>query len=416
MKILLITYDFYPNIGGVAYTLKNICSHLRNRGYSLYIFNHFYKGDNIFNSIVKVHTSFKRMISFLFKKKFYNFTAFAFWTLLRDRKTKIRNRINRLLYLLIKPRLLIWMIENLIIIYPRLKKLKFDFVFGGNTRWCLPLVYLISRFFNKKVISIAYGTDFLIGNSLGLKTYYFKDLDKIIVICDQMKQLIKRTHQLNEKQIEVINAGINVKDVEVKESKEDLRKEFNISQDQFVILGVGRHDRRKNFELVIQAVYEIKKTHPSIKILCYFIGEGEQTHKLKNLTKALNLDNIIKFLGFCDFKTRNKFYKLSDVFVMPSSATKEDVEGFGIVFLEANYHKIPVIGTSTGGIIDAIVNNETGLLVKPNNLSDLVEKILTLYNNEDLRKNLGEKGYKRVLSEFTWDKIIQEYEVLFNHI
>lgn len=413
MNILLVTYDFYPNTGGVAYSLLNIYKNLQEKGHNIYVFNRFYKNKNIFKIILKVKPNLKALFSSFIKREFYLFTLKSFWTLIRDKQTLFSDRIKMILYLLLNPRKLKWTIDNLIHIYPYLKQIKFDIIFGGNTRWCLPLNFIISRFFKKRIISMAYGSDFLLGWPLSFKSSYYKNLDKIIVICNQMKQLIKNVHHLKEEQLEIIHVGINAEDLDVKESKIELRREFNVPLEQFVILGVGRHNSRKKFDLVIRAIYDIKKLRPTLNIKCFLIGEGQNTKKLKQLTKKLKLKNEVEILGFCDSETRNKFYKLSDVFIMPSISAKNNIEGFGIVFLEANYHKIPVIGSASGGIIDAIVNDKTGLLVKPNNLKDLTEKIIFLYENENLREKMGKTGHNRVINEFTWDKIIEDYDLLF---
>ena len=83
--------------------------------------------------------------------------------------------------------------------------------------------------------------------------------------------------------------------------------------------------------------------------------------------------------------------------------------------MEANYYKVPVIGTATGGIVAAIVDGETGLFIKPNDLNDLVEKILYLYENEDVRKKMGEKGHDRVINEYSWQKIVDDYIRVFKN-
>ena len=259
------------------------------------------------------------------------------------------------------------------------------------------------------------GNDFLIRNPLSLKTFYFRNTYKIIVINYQMKQIIKKMHQLSEHQLEIIFVGLDLKEFDVKESKKELRKEFNIPDNQLVLLSVGRHVPRKKFDLAIKAVSEIKKLKPSLNIKYVLIGDGQETLYLKNLTKQLNLENQIEFLGSCDLEKRNKFYKLSDMFLMPVETKKHDIEGFGIVFLEANYYKVPVIGTATGGIIEAIIDGETGLLIKPNDLNDLVEKILYLYENENVRKEMGEKGHNRVINEYSWQKIVEDYIRVFKN-
>ncbi|KKK88574.1 hypothetical protein LCGC14_2741770 [marine sediment metagenome] len=204
--------------------------------------------------------------------------------------------------------------------------------------------------------------------------------------------------------------------VVVAQTKEELRKEFNIPQEFFVILSVGRHNLRKKFDLVIKAISKIKKIKPSLQLKYFLIGEGKETPNLQILATKLEVEEEVEFLGLCNNEHRNKFYKLSDLFIMPSITRGFDIEGFGIVFLEANYYKLPVIGTSTGGITEAIINGETGLLVEPNNLNSLVDKITQLIENKELRRCMGEKGYKRVITDFSWDNLIYQYIKVFSDV
>jgi len=238
-------------------------------------------------------------------------------------------------------------------------------------------------------------------------------VDKTIVITNQAKNLIKKIHHLNDHQVQVIYVGVNLDELVIKDTKEDLRRRYNISLESKLLLSVGRHVKRKNFSLVIRALEEIKKFSPNLKIRYYLVGEGPETKNLKNLVDKLNLEHYVQFLGSCDLETRNKFYKMSDIFLMPSITTKKDIEGFGIVFLEANYFKVPAIGTKAGGIVEAIIDNETGLLINSNDLNELIEKILFLLDNEKIRKDFGENGYKRVVEEFQWKNIVNDYIALF---
>ena len=227
------------------------------------------------------------------------------------------------------------------------------------------------------------------------------------------KNILRNLFNFVENNIDLAPTGLFFKEYEIKESKEELRKDFGISKNSFIIISVGRHISRKKFDLVIKAIKEIDRKYPSFLIEYYLLGEGEFTPNLKTLTRELDLENKVKFLGFCDTHTRNKFYKLSDLFVMPSSRENDSIEGFGVVFLEANYYKLPVIGSFSGGMIESIINGETGLLVKPNDLDDLIEKILFFYKNEERRKEMGETGYKRIIEEYSWDKIIEKYINIF---
>lgn len=416
MKIALITDDYYPKLGGIANVLYNLHKYFLNKEPELYIFNPYLNGKYEYKLKNLIKFSILDIKTFIKHKKFYFFFLFSIWKIIRDNKIRTSHKINLILYFFIRPKEFIRILKNLSDLYPIFKRADFDLIVSGNSGWILPLVFILSRIFNKKLISIAFGNDFLIQNSLSLKTFYFRNLEKIIVITHKMKNLIKRMHHLNDDQIEVIRVGVNLNDLKVKESKEELRKEFNIPEEKIVLLSVGRHTYRKKFNLVIKAVKELKTIRPSINLKYFLIGEGKETFYLKELTKKLDLQNEVEFLGICSLEKRNKFYKLSDLFLMPSVTEKNSIEAFGIVFIEANYFKIPVIGSKTGGMIEAIIDGETGILIEPNNLNDLVEKILLLHDDNKKRRQLGENGYKRVLTEFTWDKIVDEYIATFQKV
>ena len=133
--------------------------------------------------------------------------------------------------------------------------------------------------------------------------------------------MIQKIHHLNEDQLKVIYVGVDLQNLELSKSREELRRELKVPEDIFVILSVGRHVPRKNFQLVIKAVNQIKKKNPDVKIHYYLIGAGEETENLKRITKELKLENEIRFLGICDIQP---FYNLSlrpTVFSFPFCTT-----------------------------------------------------------------------------------------------
>lgn len=416
MNIVLVTDDFYPNLGGIAHTLMNLYNGFRDKEHILYIFNPYSKGPRLFNIVNTKDYILKDLAFFLRHRKFYYFIIYSFWKIVIDKRTPVSHRLKTILYLIGKPKILMKVIYNVNCLFPYLKKLKFDIVVGSHSGWILPLVFILSRIFNKKLVSMAHGNDFLIRNPLTLKTFYFRNVDKIILSNNFMKDLIKKIHHLEENKLVVINRELNLTEFEISKSKNELRKEFNIPENLFVLLSVGRHVPRKDFDLVIRAVSTIKRAYPSLKLKYFLIGEGPETENLKKLTKFLNVEEEVEFLGPCDAIKRNKFYKLSDIFLMPVKPINYDIEGFGIVFLEANYYKIPVISTLTGGVVEAIINGETGFLTKINDLKGLVEKIIFLYQHEEKRIEMGIKGHNRVLREFTKDKIINDYIRVFENL
>ena len=417
MKIALISFEFYPSIGGVSSHLTSFCKAFHGTDHQLYVFNQGYKGKNIFDILERKNYSLKDIVLYFKNKQFLYYLILSIRKIFTDKRVSLSQRLKIILFFMLKPKFLVRTINNVQKVYPYFKKYDFDLVIGGSCGAnVINLIYILSRLFNKKVIAWAHGNEFLIGSYFSFKTYFLKNLDKIILSNHPIKYLIKQLHKLEDNQLVLIPYGLTIKDYELDATKEKIREECNIPQDTFIILSVGRHIPRKNFDIVIQVVKEIIEVNPEFKIKYYLIGQGPETPKLKKLSKNLGIENQVIFLGACEESTRNKFYKTSDVFIMPSVKKKKSVEGFGLVFLEANLFKVPVIGTLSGGIKEAIINEKTGFLIEPNDKDSLVEKISFLYNNKEKRIEMGEYGQKRVISNFNWDEIIQLYFKLFKEL
>jgi phosphatidylinositol alpha-1,6-mannosyltransferase len=106
-----------------------------------------------------------------------------------------------------------------------------------------------------------------------------------------------------------------------------------------------------------------------------------------------------------------QFYRSSSVFLMPSRLLPDqaDVEGFGIVFLEAGAAGLPVIAGRSGGISDAVIDGVTGYLTDPEDIASLTAKVSALLANRTLRQRMGYAARCRVLREFTWDRVSERY-------
>lgn len=410
MKVALIAYDFYPETGGIANVLTTLYKKIHAKSQNLYVFNPYYQDTNIFNFLDIKEYNLKDLIIILKEKKLLKYLLLSLYKIFQDNKINFFNRLTIATYLFLKPNILIETLRSIKQIYPVLKKLDIDIILGGSSSSrSLTLTYLLSILFDKIVASIAYGDDFLIRKPFSVKPIFINRVKKVLIISNYSNRLMRKIYSLKKDKVVTVNIGLDLNEYNVSLSKEELRRSFNISNDQFVLLSVGRHVSRKKFDLVIKAVKRIKDLNPIIDIKYFLIGDGPLTSNLKKLSEDLNLNNQVEFLGRVDKVKRNQFYKLSDVFLMPSITEENSLEGFGIVFLEANYHYVPVIGTFSGGIVEAIVNGKTGLLVKPNNIDDLIEKIMFLYENKEARQKMGEEGYKRVIKEYNWDKIVEDY-------
>jgi phosphatidylinositol alpha-1,6-mannosyltransferase len=160
-----------------------------------------------------------------------------------------------------------------------------------------------------------------------------------------------------------------------------------------VILTTGRIVARKNHRLVIEALPELLRREPDVVYLV--AGNGPQKAELEALARRLDVASRVHFLGFVSQAELRALYELADVFVMPSLAVEAQVEGFGIVFLEANLFGTPVIGGNTGGMADAIEDGVNGFLVDPQDPQALVAKLAAVLSDGELHRRMVEQGRAR---------------------
>ncbi|MGF1671365.1 MAG: glycosyltransferase family 4 protein [Balneolaceae bacterium] len=181
-----------------------------------------------------------------------------------------------------------------------------------------------------------------------------------------------------------------------------LKNDLNLS-DKKIIITVTRVIYRKGVDLVIRAVHKLKDKIPEI---CYVvIGDGPELENCKNLAKELNVEENVRFLGRIPYDDINPYYNMSDLFVMVPRSSETEVEGFGIVYLEANACRKPVIGSRSAGIPSAVLHGETGLLVEEENIEDLTSAIDKILTDENFASQLGNNGYERVKKQANWDAL-----------
>jgi phosphatidylinositol alpha-1,6-mannosyltransferase len=174
-------------------------------------------------------------------------------------------------------------------------------------------------------------------------------------------------------------------------------------QGRSIILSVGRVAPRKGFDTVIQALPQICAKVPDAVYV--IVGDGPDSARLSALVTSLGLEDRVHRIGKVPWEDVPLWHNVADVFVTPSRSSPPSVEGFGIVFLEANACGKPVIGARTGGIPDAVIEGETGLLVEPDAPEALAEAILQLLVDRDLAARMGRQGRARVMREGTWDHV-----------
>lgn len=153
---------------------------------------------------------------------------------------------------------------------------------------------------------------------------------------------------------------------------------------------LSKSEREKGILHVIESLKSISHDH---RIKYHIIGDGDDVEHLKKTVSMNSLDDVIVFTGSLSDEAMWDEFKRADIFILPSSK-----EGFGIVFLEAMYFGLPVIGAAEKGALDVIENGVNGLLVEFGNVQEISQAIITLARDPSLRHRLGKEGQARVSS------------------
>ena len=183
-------------------------------------------------------------------------------------------------------------------------------------------------------------------------------------------------------------------------------RETNLLGQGPVLLTVSRIVERKGIDLVLKALPALLESFPTLRYAV--VGGGPELENLKRLAEELGVSESTYFLGKIPEEDLLTSYHACDIFVMPARLVFPSVEGFGLVFREANACGKPVIGTRSGGIPDAIIDGETGLLIDPDDLDALIESTSKLLHDPESARAMGQTGKRLVETEGTWGHVADQ--------
>ena len=262
----------------------------------------------------------------------------------------------------------------------------------------------MKAFFGVKYFPYVHGLDVMgMVNSrlFPLLMMILKRSDKVIANSQYTKSKLIELG-IHEHQIVIIPPGLNVSKLSgAAESVEDVRDKYDLHGKK-VMITVSRLVERKGHDVTLRAIRQVIRHIPNLKYL--ICGDGPYRSELERLVNQYGLDSIVVFTGGITDQELHQLYECSDIFIMPSRDIKEkgDVEGFGIVFLEANYYRLPVIAGNSGGVPDAVKDQITGYLVNPLNEKEIADRIQELLLDEGLAKTMGDNGYEWVVNHCLW--------------
>ena len=232
--------------------------------------------------------------------------------------------------------------------------------------------------------------------------------DKTVVLSKNMSESLRSYYKLRSAKFYIIPAGVDLHRF-CKSKDLQLLEELNISQNDIILLYVGRLSPDKNVERLIKEFQFLIRS--GLKLL--IVGFGSDRARLEKMKDDMGLDNEIVFLG--PRTDVERFYSIADIFISPSKH-----EPFGQVILEAMASGLPCIAFKRVlpeyevAAEEIIVDGVTGFCVDPYNKHEFHDRLQYLIGNSDVRKSMGEAGRKVCERKYTWNNHVQQLLELMN--
>ncbi|WP_128893749.1 glycosyltransferase family 4 protein [Longirhabdus pacifica] len=370
-KMLLVTGVFLPGIGG----MQNYYSHLcKNSGQNVTVLAPHYEGDEQFDA-----------------KQPYRIIRGDFF---RDEKVNVTSWIK------------LFRKTNRVIKQEKIEVTMYGYILIGLIGW------IFNVLFGRKYMVSTHGKDVLEFKHIPVLSMIAKMILKRahrVVANSQYTKRIVMSYGVSPHKIDIVNPGV-ASIPGKKEKNQDLIEKYKL-ENKFVLLSVSRLVRRKGHDKVIEALPGIVRAVPNAVYV--IVGDGPERERLEQLAITHNVGEHIVFVGkLGDEKEVEHFYHLCDVFIMVSRQlkVKGDVEGFGIVYLEAASCVKPVIAGDSGGVSEAVLHQKTGLLVDPLHRDGIVDAVTTMHADPALRDRIAQQAYERVTRQFTYSILAKQFD------
>jgi glycosyltransferase involved in cell wall biosynthesis len=232
----------------------------------------------------------------------------------------------------------------------------------------------------------------------------YRPFRRIVAISDAVAAMLAE-HGVDPARITVIRDAVDTQALAVAPDRDRLHREFDLPADALVMAAAGQLIPRKGHRYLLQALADLRPDYPELRLILF--GEGHLHNQLRAQAAALGLEAEVRFAGFRD--DLDSLLSSVDILVHPALA-----EGLGVVTLKAAAAGVPVVGFRAGGLVEAIAEGETGLLVELGNVAALRDAIARLAGDRALRQQFGAAGRKRMQTEFSiatmTDKHVSLYE------
>lgn len=189
---------------------------------------------------------------------------------------------------------------------------------------------------------------------------------------------------------------------------EDMRAKYAL-EGKKVILTITRMIPSKGLRHLVNMMPAILSRLPHL--VWFIVGTGPEKDELLALIRKFHLQNIVRFIGEVPHEELKSYYHLADVFVLLTHPYQGMEEGLGLVFLEASAAGLPIVAGRSGGVQEAVLHNETGLVIDVDeDPEQIIDAIVELLEHPERARALGEAGRRRMQTEFQWNTQLSKIE------
>ncbi len=295
-----------------------------------------------------------------------------------------------------------------------IKKEKIELIWVGQILPIGTIALILKKFLKLDYLVSCHGTDILTAQKKQRKK-------KLLIKILKEAKIITANSQYTQQ--EIVKLGISPEKIiiiypcandlpPIDPIKKDKLLTNNNLKNKKILLSVGRLVPRKGFITIIKIFPELLNIFPNLIYL--IIGQGPLKTTLEKLIINKNSSNKIKILDNINNEDLPYFYDLADVFILTPINMAGEVEGLGMVFLEASLLAKPIIASATGGIPEAVLANKTGVLVNPEKPQEITQAIIKLLTNKNFANFLGITAKKYVLTNFHWSKEVSKLLNILN--
>lgn len=387
MKVLVVA-TAYPRYKGDVITpwLPELIKRLRAKGIDVSVYTSSYKGLE--------HHVLENVPVYRFRYFLKAFERLTHEEMAADRFSRgLVPKILSAFYLLL----------GMTFIYQLTKQHQFDII---HVHW--PFPHILFGLFGKhtssaQIISSFHGAEI---RWLKRKFPFLKHLFRILI---NKSCCITTNSRHTARELE----GIVHKKIDIIPFSSTIGQSSDPISDEKEIIFVGRLVERKGVKYLIEAMAKIQNEIPHH---LYIIGDGPDHQELQQMVDRFNLQNRITLTGYINDDTLAERFKRCSFFVLPAVYDKKgDIEGLGVVLIEAMSYSKPVIASKAGGIPDIVQDGENGYLVPPGDVETLAKAMKKLASNDNLCRVMGKKAKQTVDEKFNWDTIVHHVMDLYKH-